>query len=54
MRCRTHRRVLPAAEIEGAAVADGMLTLRDDAVRLVIAGVTSVEEVGRVLGGMPT
>ena len=44
----------PAAEIEGAAVADGMLTLRDDAVRLVIAGVTSVEEMGRVLGGMPT
>jgi type IV pilus assembly protein PilB len=43
-----------AAEIENAAVTEGMLTLRDDAVRLMIAGITSVEEVGRVLGGMPT
>jgi type IV pilus assembly protein PilB len=37
-------------EIESMAIAEGMLTLREDGVRLAVAGVTSVEEVRRVLG----
>jgi type IV pilus assembly protein PilB len=37
-------------EIFAAAVAEGMTTLRDDAARLVVAGVSSLEEVRRVTG----
>ncbi|HJU46591.1 MAG TPA: GspE/PulE family protein [Gaiellaceae bacterium] len=40
----------PTREIEKAAVAQGMLTLRDDAVRLVLEGMTTLEEVHRVAG----
>ena len=32
------------------AVSEGMLTLRDDAVRLVVAGITTPDEVRRVIG----
>jgi type IV pilus assembly protein PilB len=39
-------------EIEAMAVAEGMLTLREDGVRLAVAGVTSIEEVRRVLGSI--
>jgi type IV pilus assembly protein PilB len=39
-------------EIESMAVAEGMLTLREDGVRLAVAGVTSIEEVRRVLGSL--
>ncbi len=39
-------------EIEAMAVAEGMLTLREDGVRLAVAGVTSIEEVRRVLGSL--
>jgi type IV pilus assembly protein PilB len=42
----------PTRDIEAHAVdRQGMLTLRDDGVRLAIAGVTSLEEVRRVAGG---
>jgi type II secretory ATPase GspE/PulE/Tfp pilus assembly ATPase PilB-like protein len=37
-------------EIVAAAVAQGMTTVRQDGVRLCLAGVTSVEEVLRVVG----
>jgi type II secretory ATPase GspE/PulE/Tfp pilus assembly ATPase PilB-like protein len=37
-------------EIFAAAVAEGMTTLRDDAARLVVAGISSIEEVRRVTG----
>ncbi|HEY7730534.1 MAG TPA: ATPase, T2SS/T4P/T4SS family [Gaiellaceae bacterium] len=40
----------PTREIQAAAVAGGMFTLRDDGVRLSIAGVTTLEEVRRVAG----
>jgi type II secretory ATPase GspE/PulE/Tfp pilus assembly ATPase PilB-like protein len=40
----------PANEIEAIAVSEGMLTLRDDAVRLVVAGITTPDEVRRVIG----
>ncbi|HEY7380806.1 MAG TPA: GspE/PulE family protein [Gaiella sp.] len=37
-------------EIEAAAVDQGMFTLRDDGIRLSIAGITTLEEVRRVAG----
>jgi type IV pilus assembly protein PilB len=37
-------------EIEAAAVDQGMFTLRDDGIRLSIAGVTTLDEVRRVAG----
>jgi type IV pilus assembly protein PilB len=40
----------PTREIHAAAVAQGMLTLRDDAVRRAIDGVTTLDEVRRVAG----
>ena len=40
----------PTREIEAAAVAEGMLRLRDDGLRLCIAGVTTLDEIGRVAG----
>ena len=41
----------PTREIEAAGVAtQGMLTLRDDGLRLAIAGITSLDEVRRVAG----
>ena len=39
-----------AEEIFAAAVRHGMTTLRDDGMRLALAGVTSVDEVRRVTG----
>ncbi len=40
----------PTREIEATAIAQGMFTLRDDGVRLAIAGVTTLDEVRRVAG----
>jgi type IV pilus assembly protein PilB len=40
----------PTREIQAAAVAAGMFTLRDDGIRLSIAGVTTLDEVRRVAG----
>mgnify|MGYP002336184322 CR=1 FL=1 len=40
----------PTREIQAAAVAQGMYTLRDDGLRLSLAGVTTVEEIRRVAG----
>jgi type IV pilus assembly protein PilB len=40
----------PTREIEAKAVEQGMFTLREDGVRLSIAGVTSIDEVRRVAG----
>jgi type IV pilus assembly protein PilB len=40
----------PATELEALAISEGMLTLRDDAVRLVVAGITTPDEVRRVIG----
>ncbi len=40
----------PTREIEAAAVAEGMLRLRDDGLRLCIAGVTTLDEINRVAG----
>jgi type IV pilus assembly protein PilB len=40
----------PTREIEAAAVAAGMFTLRDDGVRLCLEGVTTLDEVRRVAG----
>jgi type IV pilus assembly protein PilB len=40
----------PTRDIEAAAVAEGMLTLRDDGLRLAMAGVTTLDEVRRVAG----
>jgi type IV pilus assembly protein PilB len=41
----------PTREIEAAAVvSQGMLTLRDDGLRLAIAGITSINEIRRVAG----
>ena len=40
----------PADEIQAAAVEDGMATLRRDGMRLVLAGISSLEEVRRVSG----
>jgi type IV pilus assembly protein PilB len=40
----------PTRDIQAAAVAGGMFTLRDDGIRLSIAGVTTLEEVRRVAG----
>ncbi len=44
----------PTREIEATAVeTQGMLTLRDDGIRLAIAGITSLDEVRRVAGEGP-
>jgi type IV pilus assembly protein PilB len=40
----------PTREIEAAATVEGMFTLRDDGLRLCIAGVTTLDEVRRVAG----
>ncbi|HXY17676.1 MAG TPA: ATPase, T2SS/T4P/T4SS family [Gaiellaceae bacterium] len=40
----------PTREIQAAAVREGMFTLRDDGIRLSIAGVTTLDEVRRVAG----
>lgn len=40
----------PTREIEAMAISQGMLTLREDGVRLAVAGITSLEEVRRVAG----
>jgi len=40
----------PTREIQAAAVAQGMLTLRDDAIRLAAEGMTTLDEVRRVAG----
>ena len=40
----------PVREIQAAAVAEGMFTLRDDGMRLCLAGVTTLDEVRRVAG----
>jgi type IV pilus assembly protein PilB len=40
----------PAEEIAAAAVGSGMRTMRDDAVRLALAGITSADEIRRVTG----
>jgi type IV pilus assembly protein PilB len=40
----------PTREIEAAAIREGMFTLRDDGIRLSIAGVTTLDEVRRVAG----
>ncbi len=49
-RLRRLVRTASADEIHAAAVEDGMETLRRDGMRLVLAGVTSLEEVRRVSG----
>ncbi len=40
----------PVREIQAAAVDEGMFTLRDDGMRLCLAGVTTLDEVRRVAG----
>ena len=40
----------PTRAIEEAAIAEGMLPMRDDGLRLCIAGVTTLDEVNRVAG----
>ena len=40
----------PTREIEAAAIAAGMFTMREDGVRLALAGVTTLDEVRRVAG----
>jgi type II secretory ATPase GspE/PulE/Tfp pilus assembly ATPase PilB-like protein len=40
----------PTREIEAAAIAEGMFTLRDDGLRLALAGITTMDEVRRVAG----
>jgi type IV pilus assembly protein PilB len=40
----------PTREIQAAAVAAGMFTIRDDGIRLCLAGVTTLDEVRRVAG----
>lgn len=49
-RLRRLMRTASAEEIHAAAVEEGMTTLRSDGMRLVLAGVTSLEEVRRVSG----
>jgi type IV pilus assembly protein PilB len=46
------RRLLESSveELHAAAVAGGMTTLRQDGIRLCLAGVTSIEEVRRIVG----
>ena len=44
----------PTREIEAMAVAQGMFTLREDGVRLALAGITTLEEVRRVAGDAVT
>ena len=39
-------------DVEAQAIREGMLTLREDGVRLSVAGVTSIEEVRRVVGSL--
>ena len=43
----------PTEEIYAAAVKQGMTTLREDGVRLCLAGITSLDEVRRVTGDRP-
>jgi type IV pilus assembly protein PilB len=40
----------PTREIEAVAVAQGMFTLREDGIRLAVAGITTLDEVRRVAG----
>ena len=40
----------PTREIEAMAISQGMFTLREDGVRLAIAGITTLDEVRRVAG----
>ncbi len=40
----------PTREIEAMAISQGMLTLREDGLRLAVAGVTTLDEVRRVAG----
>ena len=40
----------PTREIEAMAVSQGMSTLREDGVRLAVAGITTLDEVRRVAG----
>ena len=40
----------PTREIEAMAISQGMFTLREDGVRLAVAGVTTLDEVRRVAG----
>jgi type IV pilus assembly protein PilB len=40
----------PTREIEAMAISQGMFTLREDGVRLAVAGITTLEEVRRVAG----
>ena len=40
----------PTREIEAMAIRQGMFTLRDDGVRLAVAGITTLDEVRRVAG----
>ncbi len=49
------RRLLggPAEDLFAAAVEDGMTTLRQDGARLVLEGVSSVDEIRRVTGDWP-
>jgi type IV pilus assembly protein PilB len=42
----------PTRELEAAAVAEGMVTLREDGARLVLEGVTSLDEIRRVAGDL--
>jgi type II secretory ATPase GspE/PulE/Tfp pilus assembly ATPase PilB-like protein len=39
-----------AAEIFAAAVRQGMTTIRDDGMRVALAGISSIEEIRRVTG----
>ncbi len=40
----------PTREIEAMAISQGMLTLREDGIRLAVAGVTTLDEIRRVAG----
>ena len=40
----------PSGEVERHAVAEGMLTLREDGFRKVAAGLTTVEDILRCIG----
>ncbi len=44
----------PTREIEAMAVAQGMFTLREDGIRLAVAGITTLSEVRRVAGDAAT
>ena len=40
----------PTREIEAMAISQGMFTLRNDGVRLAVAGITTLDEVRRIAG----